>query len=180
MSIPQSLLFRPMMSGDIVTGLSLGDKSFQPLKTFLRKSALDFHLSDVAKTYVLVEDISPSKVWGYITIVCSEITLGEGYSLEDCPRANQYKTFAAIKIARLAVDRRLRGQGYGRQMVKWCISLVKDNIVPIVGCRFLIVDSKSNAISFYEKIGFTVLDTPENKQHKKPLMFLDLHRINID
>jgi hypothetical protein len=68
MSVPQSLLFRPMMSGDIVTGLSLGDKSFQPLKTFLRKSALDFHLSDVAKTYVLVEDVSPSKVWigGYV------------------------------------------------------------------------------------------------------------------
>jgi hypothetical protein len=176
MSAPQSLLFRPMMSGDIVTGLSLGDKSFQPLKTFLRKSALDFHLSDVAKTYVLVEEVSPSKIWGYITIVCSEITLGEGYSLEDCPRANQYKTFAAIKIARLWIG------GYvGKAMAgKWCISLVTDNIVPIVGCRFLIVDSKLNAISFYEKIGFTVLDTPENKQSKKPLLFLDLHRINID
>jgi GNAT superfamily N-acetyltransferase len=41
-----------------------------------------------------------------------------------CP---PYQT--AIKIARLAVDRRLRGQGYGRQMVKWCISLVTDNSV---------------------------------------------------
>jgi GNAT superfamily N-acetyltransferase len=175
-AVPQGLQFRELRPRDNLTGLSLGDKSFVPLKSFLRNCALDFHQHNIAKTYVLVEDSSSPKVWGYLALMCSEVTLGQSYHLEECPKANQYETFAAIKIARLAIDQRLQGGGYGTRMVKWSISLVKEKIMPLVGCRFLIVDAKQNAIPFYEKIGFTLFDTPQNKQSKHPLMFLDLHK----
>jgi len=176
-AIPESLRLREIRPGDNLTGLSLGDASLVPLKSFLRQNALEFHQNDIAKTYVLVNDsTAASKVWGYLTLMCSEVMLGQGYRLEDSPKSYQYDTFAAIKIARLAVDQRLQGYGYGTRMVKWSISLVKEKIMPLVGCRFLIVDAKQNAISFYENVGFMLLDTPQNQHSKHPLMFLDLHK----
>ncbi len=175
-AIPQSLQLREIRPGDNLTGLSLGDTSLVPLKSFLRNNALEFHQNDIAKTYVLVNDSSLPKIGGYLTLMCSEVMLGQGYRLEDSPKSHQYDTFAAIKIARLAVDQRLQGHGYGTRMVKWSISLVKEKIMPLVGCRFLIVDAKQNAISFYENVGFMLLNTPQNQHSKHPLMFLDLHK----
>jgi GNAT superfamily N-acetyltransferase len=178
MSNPAPLLnFRQIQPGDRVRWLSLGDESFWPLKSFLQKQALDFHQQNIAKTYVLVEESSSSKVWGYMTLMCSEVTLSDSHLQATLPTtAHSYKTFAAVKIARLAVDKRLQGCGYGTQMVDASICLVKDKIMPVVGCRFLIVEAKLNAIHFYQKEGFTLLNTPQNQHSKHPLMFLDLHK----
>jgi len=179
LSVPDELLFREIEPGDGVTGFSLGEDAHQPLKIFLRKCAHGFHKNNIAKTYVLVEprEGMSAKVWGYITLVCSEITIEDGYSFEECVEANRYQTFPAVKIARLAVDCRLNRQGCGTSMVDWAISLTKKVIAPKVGCRFLIVDSKRDAVSFYETVGFTILDTDRNRKSKHPVLFVDLHRI---
>jgi hypothetical protein len=39
--------------------------------------------------------------------MCSEVTLGNGYSFGECPRANDYKIFPAVKVARLAMGVRI-------------------------------------------------------------------------
>jgi GNAT superfamily N-acetyltransferase len=112
-----------------------------------------------------------------MTLRCSEITLSDSHLQKTLPTtAHLYKTFAAVKIARRAVDKRLQGCGYGTQMVDARICLVKDKIMPVVGCRFLIVEAKLNAIRFYQQEGFTLLNTPQNQHRKHPLMFLDLHK----
>lgn len=125
----------------------------------------------------LVDETNRNRVYGYISIVCSEINIATTYDLDESLRVNKYKTFSAVKIARLAVDKALQGHGYGAQMVAWCLSLVKDRIMPLVGCRFLIVDAKADVVAFYTRIGFTILDTEENRQSQHPLMFLDLYKL---
>lgn len=50
---PASLFLRPIRAGDILTGFSLGAKDLQPLKTFLKRDALEYHENNVAKTFVL-------------------------------------------------------------------------------------------------------------------------------
>ncbi len=63
MTNPSPVLnFRQIQPGDRVRGLSLGDESFWPLKSFLQKQALDFHQQNIAKTYVLVEESPTPKV----------------------------------------------------------------------------------------------------------------------
>lgn len=155
MSTPYGELnFRQIEPGDIVTKFSLGSKEFTPLKTFLRKDALNFHQSNIAKTYVIVDE--KNRVWSYISLVCSQIIMDsdcDHICLDDCPRASSYNDYPAIKIARLAVDKRLLGKGYGENLVEIAISLTKDKIMPIAGCRFIIVDSKQESIDFYKKMG---------------------------
>ena len=178
MTIPDRLILREIQAGDRVTGLSLGEKEAAPLKTFLRKCAKEFHRANVARTYVLVSEDGDPRVWGYITLMCSEIKLGNAHTLEDCEAANRYNDFPAVKIARLAVDQRIRGRGYGDALVQFAISISLHDIMPRIGCRFLVAESKAGALSFYTRIGFTVLDTEQNKQRKLPVVFIDLHKLH--
>jgi GNAT superfamily N-acetyltransferase len=93
-------------------------------------------------------------------------------------RANAYPAFPAIKIVRLAIDKEIRGHGFGEQLMAWTIAHVTDKIMPNAGCRFLIVDSKQESIRFYEKCGFTLVNSDENKTAENPMMFIDLHLLN--
>lgn len=178
MSAPESLVLREIKHSDSPTGLSLGSEEFVLLKTFLRKHAKEFHSANIAKTYVLVPDNGDRpKIWGYISLMCSQITLNGAHDLEDCQAANNYRNLPAIKIARIATDKTIQGCGYGSAMVEVAISIALNDIMPKVGCRFLIVDAKKFAIKFYEQVGFTMLDTEKNRNAEHPLMFIDLHKL---
>lgn len=49
--------------------------------------------------------------------------------------------------------------------------------MPNVGCRFFTVDSKPDAIAFYERAGFSLLVSEENQKSANPLMLLDMNNI---
>lgn len=57
-----NLYIRELQQADKSNGLSLGKQEYIPLKTFLKKAALEFHLDNVAKTYVLVDQGAPSRI----------------------------------------------------------------------------------------------------------------------
>ncbi len=164
---------RLIKSGDVVTGLSLGDKAFQPLKTFLQRDAKRFQDRNLARTYGV---FGGSKIVAYITLVCGEVSASD--EIRDDEDSFTYDSYPAVKIARLAVDRRNRG-GLGKQLVDFALGVVKNQIAPVVGCRFVIVDSKMQSVGFYKKCGFTMINTDVNRERAEPIMFIDLHRIHV-
>lgn len=175
--MPSEIIIREIAPGDNVTGLSLGDQEYVALKIFLKKDAKRFHKSNIAKTYCLVErSQNPSRVWGYITLLCSEIKIEDCQRPEDCV-GMRYDSYPAVKIARLAVDNELKGNGLGTNLVDFSVSLVQKIIMPKVGCRFLVVDSKKEAVKFYLQAGFTLLNTETNKAAEHPILFMDLHKL---
>ena len=163
---------RPILDSDKVNSFKSGDALYAPLKSFLKNQACHFQASHVAQTYVAVGD--NDVVFGYVTLTCSEVDLRNGYSLEDCERANDYDSLPAVKIARLAVDSRYRGNDIGENLIARVLSVAIMNISPVVGCRFIIADAKQEAIGFYLKQGFLLLDTEENKGRSEPIVFFDL------
>lgn len=173
--MPDALFLRPIRPGDDTGKFSLGTPEAQPLKSFLKKQAKDYHHKNVAKTFVLVDSPDDSRVLGYLTLVCSEIKNEASTRLDDCGDANKYTSFPAIKIARLAVHNDLQRGGYGRTVMDWCIRHVVENIMPHAGCRFLVADAKHSAVSFYKKCGFTLLESEDKSKH--PIMFVDLHKL---
>jgi len=177
LDIPKQLLLREIEAEDNVNGLSLGNAESTPLKIFLRKCAKDFHRVNVARSYVLVPDSQKPRVWGYMTLMCSEIKLGNSHCVDDCEAATRYNDFPAVKIARLAVDQHIRKRGYGEAMVQFAISIAKQDVMPRIGCRVLIAEAKPGAMSFYKKVGFPQLDTAKNRSRKLPVVFLDLHKL---
>lgn len=97
-----------------------------------------------------------------------------GYDLDDCSQANNYQFLPAVKIARLAVDTRYRGQGIGGILVDFALALIWDKIADNVGCRFVVTDAKTEAVEFYLKQGFTLLESPSLQAAETRVMFLDL------
>ena len=93
---------RKLEPGDKVTGLSLGNDTFTPLKTFLIKQSQKFQAELLAITYGAFDE--KRKICGYVTILCAEIDLN-GNQLINENVNYRYSTCPAIKIARLAVDR---------------------------------------------------------------------------
>ena len=109
-----------------------------------------------------------------MTLTCSEIDLQNGYDLVDCSHANNYEFLPAVKIARLAVDNRYRASGIGSTLVDYAVAMIQDKVAANVGCRFVVTDAKSEAVRFYEKQGFVLLDSEGNQSTEHHLMFLDL------
>lgn len=176
---PDDLLLRPIESTDDASKLSLGKSQYVPLKTFLKKTAFEFHQYEIAKTFVLVNQNETPRIFGYITLMSSEIILNEGQRPSESSATIKYEAFSAVKIARLAIDQSLQSKGFGRKLLDWCINHVQLTVMPNIGCRFLVVDAKRDSIGFYEKNGFTLLDTTSNHTDEHPLMFFDLHKSNI-
>lgn len=173
------LFLREIQLSDNTKKLSLGDENFVPLKIFLEKDAWQFHEENISKTFVLVDSIHPgARIHGYVSLTCNAIELEDGQKPTNPVRANTYPAYPAVKIVRLAVDKTIRGHGYGKQLLDFAIAHVTDKVMPNVGCRFLIVDSKQESIKFYEKSGFILVNSEDNRTAENPMMFIDLHLIN--
>jgi len=138
----------------------------------------------IAQTYIIIDDNERVgrnkpvleyhyKILGYITLTCSEVAI-EGYKLEGCENADKYASLPAVKIARLAVNNRAQRKKIGKQLFEYALMVAKDEIMPRVGCRFLITDAKKKAIPFYEKQEMQLLTTDENKGKEHSVMFIDL------
>lgn len=170
---------RQIRPGDRFTGLSLGDNRFTALKTFLQKHAATYEKQSLSRTYAAFNIAENDRIAGYITIVCGEVVLADGDEplIADDGLRYLYNQYPAVKIARLAVDRRVQGLGIGNALVSLCLGVVQDFVVPNVGCRFVMVDSKREAVVFYDRLGFTILDTPANREREEPVMFIDLSKL---
>jgi GNAT superfamily N-acetyltransferase len=170
---------RLIQPGDRLTGLSLGDQLYTPLKTFLQRHALTYERQSLSRTYAAFSATQPPKVLGYITLVCGEVVTNEddGALVQDDGLKYLYNQYPAVKIARLAVDQRHRKSGLGQTLVGLALGTAIDSICPAVGCRFVMVDSKKGAVAFYERCGFTMLDTPANREREEPVMFVDLSKL---
>jgi GNAT superfamily N-acetyltransferase len=164
--------------GDRLTGLRLGDAEFTPLKTFLQRHAHTYEAQSLARTYGAF-NAETERVVGYVTLVCGEVAIDDG----DDPLVNEpglkylYNHYPAVKIARLAVDQRIGRMGLGQYLVNLALGRAKSVICPAVGCRFVMVDSKKGAVRFYERCGFTLLDTAANRERDEPVMFVDLNKV---
>jgi len=174
-----AIVVKQIEPGDRLTGLSLGDPAFTPLKTFLGKHAQKYEAQSLARTYGAFRE-DTGKIAGYITLVCGEIATEDGDErlVQEPGLKYLYNHYPAVKIARLAVDKGLSGGGLGRALVNLALGQAKSVVCPAVGCRFVVVDSKRQAVRFYERCGFTMLDTAGNRSRDEPVMFVDLNKVS--
>jgi GNAT superfamily N-acetyltransferase len=170
---------RAIGPGDKLTGLSLGDPRLTVLKTFLQRHAKTYEDQSLSRTYAAFNIAESDRIAGYVTIVCGEVVLADddGPLVQDEGLKYLYNQYPAVKIARLAVDQRVQGRGLGEALVRLCLGITQEHVVPNVGCRFIMVDSKRDAVAFYERMGFTMLDTHANREREEPLMFIDLSKL---
>ncbi|WP_019503025.1 N-acetyltransferase [Pseudanabaena sp. PCC 6802] len=116
---------------------------------------------------------------GYITLLADKLEVENILLIQE---GVKYRTFPAVKIGLLAVDRRTRGLGL--RFMEWAIDYVIAEVVPVIGVRFITVDAlydfdvepAYDASGFYEKLGFEFADPTECLPPVNPYrtMYLDL------
>ncbi|MCQ2792788.1 MAG: GNAT family N-acetyltransferase [Bacilli bacterium] len=122
------------------------------LNIFLYNFAYANDRNGIGKTYVLV---NKNTICGFFTLASSQIKRATliGESDTKLPRY----PIPAIRLARLAVDKRWQKRGLGAYLLKEALIKII-NASNVVGIYLIVVEPKSDAIGFYEKYGFKHLD----------------------
>jgi len=125
------------------------DSGNEELNDYLRNDALKEQGLLLSKTQLCFHR---DRLAGFITLAADSIRiykdkLDPSQIIDDC----EYPAYPCILIARLAVDKKLHGRGVGSYLLSLTIGFALDT--PL-GCRYLAVDPKEDAVKFYEKFGF--------------------------
>lgn len=110
---------------------------------------------------------------GFLTLVTDTIEVklvDEDDGVDDYP----YQRYPAIKIARLAVDKRYERRGVGRFLLLAAVGKVYQ-ISKDIGCRYITLDSKRESMGFYERFGFKQIKKYINRSY--PPMYLNMYPI---
>ena len=142
------------------------------LVDFLREDA--FHQQDlkISVTYMAYRLEGGDACLGYLALLNDSVRIDENTELGLRMRKKevQYHYLPALKIGRFAVDSSCQGKGIGTGMLQFAIFMAIE-CSKKAGCRFLVVDSKKPAESFYARNGFKPLVRSKSETIK---MYLDL------
>lgn len=132
---------------------SFNSSSFE-LNDFLKDDALINQKHLLNRSYVC---FFKSRMIGFFTLTTDTIT-AKAVSKSDGFNNYKYAKYPAIKIARLAVDKRCERRGVGTHLLFAAIGIAL-SISEHVGCRYITVDSKKKSVNFYEKYNFAIVKT---------------------
>jgi GNAT superfamily N-acetyltransferase len=140
------------------------------LNEFLKSDSLNYYNGKIAVTYLLLCDNLPV---GFFCLSNDAVELKGKEKNELRKLGKAQKTYPALKIGRLGIDKSRWNKGYGTFIIKHTIGF---GIVHSkkAGCRYLTVDAynKDLPIKFYSNNGFKKLLTDEEKPSLP--MYLDL------
>mgnify|MGYP002371549783 FL=1 len=122
----------------------------EPLNDYLKKFAKNNHAKGIGKTFLLID--SSKNLAGYYTVSMAEILYD---NLPESSRKNIPRyPLPAMRIGRLAVDKKYHGQGFGGKLLVDALRRAV-NLFDDIRIYSVLVDAKNqNAIKFYEHYGF--------------------------
>ena len=126
----------------------------------------------IGTTYVAVRQ--DGFLAGFATVTASEIA-ATSLPAEKRKRLPGYP-LPILRLARLAVDERAKGQGVGGLLMGGVVGLAA-SMANDLGCVGIVVDAKPEAMGFYAKLGFAALEAEAGHLGDRPEpvpMFLPL------
>ena len=130
------------------------------LERHIKQYAFNHQKEGLFQTYFYVDD--NENFLGYISVSVATI---ERNTIEDELNISSSIKYSipAVKITRLCVFDNFCNKGIGSILMTFAniLAVVQQKTV---GCRALIVDSKSEAIEFYKRFGFIEIDKEENSE----------------
>jgi GNAT superfamily N-acetyltransferase len=117
------------------------------------------------------------QIVGFATVAASELATA---SLSEAKRKRlPAYPLPVLRLARLAVDERARGQGIAQTLLRAIFALAH-GMAASMGCLGIVVDAKPEAVGFYQRLGFIPLTVVAGELGDRPQplpMFLELAAI---
>lgn len=130
----------------------------EALNAYLRRYARQNHEHNIARTFVAVD--AHDRVLGYYSLASASIEF-DSLPAAYAKRVPRYPV-PAVRIARLAVDRSVKGEGLGGKLLADALQRIL-TASSEVAVKVVLVDAKNKAaIEFYRHYGFMELtDAPK-------------------
>ncbi len=148
------------------------------LNGFLVDDAIAFHRKHIGKTFIIMDE---EEIIGYFCLLNDKVTKIESSNSawkrvkKLFPHDKHFNSYPAVKIGRLAVSIKHKGQGIGSKIL-WTMKTLLIDEVTLSDFRFLTVDAYLSAVPFYEKNGFRFLDAEDKNKHTR-LMYYDMNEM---
>jgi GNAT superfamily N-acetyltransferase len=148
--------------------LSDFDSGNEELNDFLKNDSIRDQRNLISKTHLC---LWKDHLAGFITLVADSVQV-KRIDRSDYMNGYRYSVYPCLLIGRLAVDSRFQRSGVGNFLLSLALGLAIDG--PI-GCRYLSVDSKVDAVTFYQDAGFRFMEKQASRQY--PRMYLNVYKI---
>jgi GNAT superfamily N-acetyltransferase len=128
----------------------------------------------IGSTYIAIDDDS-GEIFGFATVAPAHIDELPNHLRKNLP---QYP-LPVLRLARLAVAEKARGQGLGKTLVRFVFELAL-KLSADYGCIGVLVDAKKDAEAFYRQYGFYQIDVIQGQSTARPptvSMFLPIGTI---
>lgn len=132
------------------------DCEIDVLNEFLSRYAQKNDSLGIGKTFVAFDE--NEKIVGYFTLATAQINFEE--IPDECNKKLPKYPIPALRIARLAVDKEMKGNGIGKWLLKQIFIKILQ-VAEITGLYFILVDAKETSKTFYEHYGFIKLNDKE-------------------
>ena len=136
------------VSKEELDSFSCGNKD---LDNFFKKYAIGNDSNGYGKTFIVRDK---NELIGFFTL-CSASIKFEEFPSDGTSKLPRYP-IPCIRIARLAVQKRKQGNGFGKELLKFAFLRIL-NVSSTIGIRLIVVDAKETSTTFYEKYGFQKL-----------------------
>lgn len=147
------------------------------LNGFLFDDAKNYANQLLATTFIIQSKTETVAYFNYLNDKISHTEIGNkdkflGRISSLLPKGKDgYTSYPAVKIGRLAVSEKFKGNGYGREILNFTKGVfVDDNRT---GCKFITVDAYRESLDFYIKNGFKYLSSRDRKSDTR-LMYFNL------
>ncbi|MGL6175990.1 MAG: GNAT family N-acetyltransferase [Vibrionaceae bacterium] len=129
------------------------------LNNYLKVMASQQAKKDNTRTFILEDDNNSAYIIGFYTLAMTTIDLK---ALPDKLQKKHQSSTSGGLIARLAVDDRYKGKGFGEWLL---IDALRKLLAASDSVAFpvVIVDAKDGVKHFYERYGFQAFQDAENK-----------------
>ena len=135
----------PLTEHHVTEGFSCGIDS---LDQWLKRRSLKYQIRGASRTYVACDE---TRVVAYYALASGAVTSTDATGRF---RRNMPDPIPVVVLGRLAVDQTLRGQGFGRSLVRDAGMRVIQ-AADAIGIRGMTVHALSDeAKAFYDKVGF--------------------------
>lgn len=173
-----SLKFVRIKNSETVVHFDCGDAD---LNDFILNKAGLFDMNLLAVSYACMESNRSGRVLAYCSLANDKIAITDFENktefnrfrkMQGFPNEKRLKSYPAVKLCRLGVMNQAKNKRIGTKVLNYLKTMFITN--NRTGCRFITVDAYINAIPFYAKNGFQMLNSDDDEREPTRLMYFDL------
>lgn len=166
---------RKLKEGEVLKSFNCGDAE---LNDFILKDADNYRKTLLSVSYILEENTTPVAYFSLSNDSLSYEKFDNKSSFNRLNRminnAKRMRQYPAMKIGRFAIDIMQKNQGIGSTLLNIIKYFLIEN--PQSGCRFITVDAYNDAVGFYQRNGFMLVNEFQADRRTQP-MFFDLAQL---